>query len=79
MGPAARRVGLLTLALIVAGSIEQGLYRVTLNFTDLPYSSHLKDVTSKEFSRTSQHVAVGLHSLFDSLPGDEGVTIVDYQ
>lgn len=80
MGPAARCIVPLTLALIVAGVVlEQGLYRVTLNFTDLPYSTHLRDVNSKEFARTSQHVAAAVRSLFESVPGDQDVIVVDYR
>uniref|UniRef100_A0A914WHN6 Ig-like domain-containing protein n=1 Tax=Plectus sambesii TaxID=2011161 RepID=A0A914WHN6_9BILA len=80
MGPAAKSIALLTLALIVAGVVvDQGLYRVTLNFTDLPYSSHLRDIHSKEFARTSQHVAAAVRSLFESIPGDQDVIVVDYR
>lgn len=79
MGPAAGSVGLLTLALIVAGVVDQGLYRVTLNFTDLPYSSQLRNVNSKEFARTSEHVAAAIRMLFESIPGDQDVIVVDYR
>ena len=65
-------LGLLTRTLLV-------IYRITVNFTDLPYGPQLRDPNSEEFRSTSESIAAGLEELFAGVEGNQDVTVVKYR
>uniref|UniRef100_A0A0M3HMZ5 SEA domain-containing protein n=1 Tax=Ascaris lumbricoides TaxID=6252 RepID=A0A0M3HMZ5_ASCLU len=55
------------------------IYRVTINFTKLPYSSQLRHPGSQEFLHTNEQIARSMERLLKSIPGEHKASVLTYR
>lgn len=55
------------------------IYRLTINFPELPYTQELKNVESDEFVSTSRDIAHSIQELVKDLEGRHTAKVADYK
>ncbi|EGT54457.1 hypothetical protein CAEBREN_14626 [Caenorhabditis brenneri] len=55
------------------------IYRLTINFPELPYTQELKNVDSDEFLTNSRHIVNEIQRLVKDLEGTHTARVVDYK
>lgn len=55
------------------------IYRLTINFPELPYTLELKNAESDEYVNTSRDIAHSIEALVADLEGRHTARVVDYK